>query len=427
MSDVVNQRKELSGWKQIAGYLQISVRTAQTFEKDQGLPVRRGPGVKGAVFALPADLDQWRTRFENGRQDPGLPVLSANYTTRREWLRYAGFGGSILTAAVGGYAIPKLRLYSNEPPTAYRVEGATLVVLGKGDAELWRYTFSEQLDESSYRGAEWFGPLCVFDDLDGDGRIETVFLFNSKRWEQRRLVCFDSRGDLLWRFTPGKPVVDNLRREFRPPFWPNQFAVLRSKGSKAAKVVVSSHHNWSFPTQVAVLDGKTGRVVSEFWHRGHLLHMAVADLDGDREAEVLLGGVNDAPEYKQATLVIFDPRNITGASKNPKGGTYFQGMAPGTEKAIIFFPRTALSRDLEFNRVAYLKVAAGRITVNVAESTDESAAYIVYEFDFRLRPINVMLSNAAMEMYRLMWRSGALPKESFEAISQRLKDGVIKL
>jgi hypothetical protein len=50
--------------------------------------------------------------------------------------------------------------------------------------------------------------------------------------------------------------------------------------------------------------------------------MASADIDGDGEPEILLGGVNDALEYKRATLVIFDHRNISGASKNPNGGVY---------------------------------------------------------------------------------------------------------
>ena len=56
--------EELRGWKQIADYLRVSIRTAQNMEKDQGLPVRRGAGMKGQVFALPAELDQWRLQEE---------------------------------------------------------------------------------------------------------------------------------------------------------------------------------------------------------------------------------------------------------------------------------------------------------------------------------------------------------------------------
>ena len=47
----------LIGWKAIAGYLQVSVRTAQRWERVVSLPVHR-PG-HGSVFASRAELDAW--------------------------------------------------------------------------------------------------------------------------------------------------------------------------------------------------------------------------------------------------------------------------------------------------------------------------------------------------------------------------------
>jgi tetratricopeptide (TPR) repeat protein len=63
MADIIDLCSELTGWKEIAAYLRVSVRTAQAFEKTRGLPVRRGPGQKGPVFAAPDALKKWRTRF----------------------------------------------------------------------------------------------------------------------------------------------------------------------------------------------------------------------------------------------------------------------------------------------------------------------------------------------------------------------------
>jgi len=56
--------KELVGWKAIAACLRVSVRTAQDFEKLRGLPVRRGSGVKAPVFALRAELEDWKENRE---------------------------------------------------------------------------------------------------------------------------------------------------------------------------------------------------------------------------------------------------------------------------------------------------------------------------------------------------------------------------
>jgi hypothetical protein len=52
--------RELVGWKAVAAHLRVSVRTAQDFEKTRGLPVRRGAGIKAPVFALIAELEDWK-------------------------------------------------------------------------------------------------------------------------------------------------------------------------------------------------------------------------------------------------------------------------------------------------------------------------------------------------------------------------------
>ncbi len=53
-------KPELSSWKEISDYLAVNVRTAQKWEKTRGLPVRRFPGQKGRVAAVPEELDHWK-------------------------------------------------------------------------------------------------------------------------------------------------------------------------------------------------------------------------------------------------------------------------------------------------------------------------------------------------------------------------------
>lgn len=59
----VTDQKELSGWRQIADYLGVSVRTAQAYEQSWGLPIRRLPGKKGRIWATTADLAAWKERL----------------------------------------------------------------------------------------------------------------------------------------------------------------------------------------------------------------------------------------------------------------------------------------------------------------------------------------------------------------------------
>jgi hypothetical protein len=50
----------LSGWKEIALYLDKGVRTVQRYEREMGLPVRRPAGrPRAAVVATKAELDGW--------------------------------------------------------------------------------------------------------------------------------------------------------------------------------------------------------------------------------------------------------------------------------------------------------------------------------------------------------------------------------
>jgi Tfp pilus assembly protein PilF len=52
----------LDSWKEIASYLRRGLRTAQRWERDAGLPVRRVAGNAGAVYAFRAELDAWWQR-----------------------------------------------------------------------------------------------------------------------------------------------------------------------------------------------------------------------------------------------------------------------------------------------------------------------------------------------------------------------------
>lgn len=78
----------LHGWKDIAGYLGMSVRTVQRWEHEFGLPIRRFcPGPGQPVHALVAEVDAWRSHAE-----------SASH--HREVFEHVGTGGTRQAATV---------------------------------------------------------------------------------------------------------------------------------------------------------------------------------------------------------------------------------------------------------------------------------------------------------------------------------------
>ena len=62
---------ELHSWKEIAAYLDVSVRTAQMWEAQRGLPVRRMPGPRGRVLSTTEELDLWKLSGTG----PAVPVV----------------------------------------------------------------------------------------------------------------------------------------------------------------------------------------------------------------------------------------------------------------------------------------------------------------------------------------------------------------
>ena len=67
-------RHILSGWKEVACYLHLGVRTAQRWEEDLGLPIHRPQGRKrSAVVANAQEIDLWLHS-----RPIRLPVQNAN-------------------------------------------------------------------------------------------------------------------------------------------------------------------------------------------------------------------------------------------------------------------------------------------------------------------------------------------------------------
>jgi hypothetical protein len=84
-------RNILKSWKEIASYLSVSVRTAQRWKQERGLPVRQpGTGRKGAVLALTTELDRWlqQSSPQNATGATEEDALADIDTTNMLWSRY---------------------------------------------------------------------------------------------------------------------------------------------------------------------------------------------------------------------------------------------------------------------------------------------------------------------------------------------------
>ncbi len=98
----------LDSWKEIAAYLGREVRTAQLWEKSEGLPVHRHQHRRqGSVYAFESELDAWRGARKlspvEEAPEPAVEAPAPPSSTRRT-LAVVG-GAAIVVAAIIGLAI----------------------------------------------------------------------------------------------------------------------------------------------------------------------------------------------------------------------------------------------------------------------------------------------------------------------------------
>ena len=157
-SPPVLPRHELSSWKEIASYLGVSVKTAQLWERDRGLPVRRLPGRRGVVVASVSALETWKQATSTA------PVNTPAVGFRRWYL----LAVAMLLLAGGGVYVSFVR--SGHLATC-RLQENTLIVSDARGRELWRHLFAQPLEPWSAAEDDervWIGDL-------GDGRKSVLF------------------------------------------------------------------------------------------------------------------------------------------------------------------------------------------------------------------------------------------------------------
>jgi len=405
MPTLTDNSAELDGWKAIANHLRVSVRTAQNFEKEHELPVRRRFGIKAPVYALVSELDEW---VENQRASTGqLPSpapqepprgeigeTSRFRAPRRFWRLTAA--ALVLAALAAGVAYLGQRPHGL--PVALAVQDQNLVVRNADGQDLWRFTFpfvpnSEFYHPNSLERHTWIG------DLGDSGKTSVLVLFQPADFTQKthRLYCFSESGQLLWEFVPGRTVTDAHGFVMAPPYYVREISVLKGKKPEDTRIAVASVNYAGQAGQIAFLDA-LGRVRGEYWHPGHLSHLAQVDVDGEGKNELLAGGANNAEH--DATLVVLDPLQINGCS-TPRSvldpALRLMNIPEAHEKAVILFARGCVGKFSPYIRIKHLWVTASRIVATVVDDYSEvNPAAINYEFDHRLN----LVAMTPMPQYR---------------------------
>ncbi|MBN9656605.1 MAG: hypothetical protein J0H49_00420 [Acidobacteria bacterium] len=370
--------RTLHTWKEIAAFLGVSVRAAQMWERDAGLPVRRPPGEHGHVTANPEELSLWAS----SRQKP------------TPWWRGAGLRDAalwiipFLLVAILGHDLVEHHGLLNRPQVAsVLVNGRVLSALDDQRHEVWRAEFEEPLDSRAYIGASGgLVPRWIVEDLDEDGDREVVFVeVPAAAGSPHRLHVFDSKGATRWSYPPR--VHDHLELVTALRTIP----AVRKQRAILVHFCGLPRHEGAFNLLSA-----RGQVLTQFQHGGHLDQLAVA---GD---VVLLGG--ECNRGKAAEIHKF---RITG-------GESITLRSEGE----IQFTRSCVNRLLSrANRVSGLAVLADGYLITVAELIDEVPYEVYHEMNRDLTSRRCWASDAFHGLHRRLEIEGRL-KHQFTGIEE---------
>jgi hypothetical protein len=381
--------RELSSWKEIADFLGITVRTAQKWEAERGLPVRRLPGVKGRLRADRDELISWKEKtYQKPDSENGAISLR----------RYIIYSVALLATCICiGLAI-WLVWKANRQPESGRVEGDFLIVSDTNGEEMWRKSFGVALAADAYTPPDVLRtPKIRCEDIDEDGDKEVLFslwgaIGNQGPYE---LICLSKDKGEKWRYKCNKTIITGAGT-YAPPFQIQRFGLVQAGPEKKWCVVVSSRHMDDCQNQVALFSSQ-GDMIREYWHSGGLDQLAIGDLNHDGRSEIYLGGVNN--QRKQATLVVLDPETMDGASIEDDPAYQIRGYVPGREIARIFFPRSCINRKShEYNRIGELAIVEDSIKVHVIEY-DLTLADGIYRLDRDFNVLNYQWCDGLREVH----------------------------
>lgn len=400
MDERTSDSGRIHGWKAISRHLDVSVRTAQQWERTQGLPVRRTGGRRGSVYALTGELDAWARRefYE-------LDLGRKQRASERRRTRSALLGAAALALA----AIALLVAGSRMDSRAAEVRIASDGLLGVDDQGriCWRLPLPEA---QSGQGLDTAKSKAVRLDVDGDGRNEYLVLASHSRAvlsggaedERHAMILVEDDGRVRWSKAPSCRILDSRAEPF-PDQW-HILALTWSRQGGRDRVWLGLGHVLRFPGVVAEL-GADGSLKPVFVNHGHVNSLEVVEAAGKRW--LLAGGATNA--LRGAFLALLDPER--GLALAPEGGPerYRIRMAPaGNPEVYYVLPSIDLTGALgsDVNCVDSIQAGSGGVARMSVAGNPGCSVYV--EFDEPLRPRVARIAAACEMLHRRYEKEGVL-------------------
>jgi hypothetical protein len=407
-----NNTRRLTTWKEIASYLDVTIKTCKRWEEDRNLPVYRfKQSLKSRVYAYEQELDDWH-------KNQGISQNSKRRKIKKKLFdRKKIFYALIFPVALCLVLTFLIILRKNVEPNSFFIQDGKLIVNNRSGRFLWDYDPQKSnlcdyedyklhydhkiknLDEENYF-SDWNFPLIKIKDINADGHNEVLFSVQTDDDSGENLICLDYHGHELWTFEPGREIKFG-EKIFSNDYSIKGFDTVDFEQDGEFEIVIFSNHNDDFPTQVTVFNSK-GRQIGEYMNAGRIMDYITHDLNGDGIKELILGGMNN--EYTMGCVIVFDSRNIHGISPQLEKKYLNTGLEEGTQLHYLLLPRT----DVDKQKIFREKIVDVKLRTNKKIRALAQMSGIYFEFDFDLQNPVVTISDKFRNLYREAKTEGSI-------------------
>ena len=358
-----------------------------------------------------------------------LPFPVINFVRYHPIVSSISFSGLVIALML--LILPKFSSKDMNPDYA-RAKDEYLITYNKKGEKLWEkhigvgYNLKDM--DTLYNSNENY--LTTF-DVNGDGRKEVFAAFGllKKVNRENQLTCFNFDGTEKWRFEFHRQIKygDEI---FADKYKLISFIVGDFDKSGEPVIIAIAQHTPYYPTAIIRMDAETGKLLSEYWHAGHIdQNIFHKDFNKDGIDEIFCFGQNNS--LNLAPLLILDPRNIQGFSPSTKDFIP-ESIDIGIEMYYILFSRSDVNildgrkrnycTQLEFTSDGYLRVA-------VSEKRDPQDIMVdyclYYYFDSKMNCVKIGDDDKLTALHQKLEADGKLTKKLDKQYYEDLRKNVL--
>jgi hypothetical protein len=303
------------------------------------------------------------------------------------WLLRLGLGLAVVATILGLIYERAVWLPGSRVPATWRIDGTTLRVADAVNRPCWEKHFGKFDANFDVLVAD----KAMIADIDGDGRVEVLFnhVPAGEEGSGGSLQCYEQCGGLRWEHHYGSRKRFGTR-DFEASYRGRLIRRI-TVGGQPRLLAVANHSMW-YPSQVALLDPRDGRLIEEYWHPGSIYFGILRDVDRDGKDEFLFAAINNPGDGLGHPGVGILKIPFSGAPRHTSPpGDPFPPVTGGGELAYALLPTPDVCQAM--GMIPAIQDFRADERGIMAETPLPEKGGIVYYLDFNLKLLDYRASD----------------------------------